>query len=184
MRIISGKLKGNFFLLKYNNKYSYIRPTTNYAKEGLFNILNNNLFFNKIKVLDLFCGIGGISYEFISRGVANVDCVDINYNCIKFIKKTTKKFNIKNNIQIFHCNVFNFLKKNHGPYDLIFADPPYNISYEKINIIIELINNFKWITPQGILILEHCNNVFKFFNKKKYSFTKKYGYTRFSFFKN
>lgn len=108
MRIISGKLKGRKFFMPKN---IYIRPTTDLAKESLFNILNNKICYQKTNVLDLFCGSGNISYEFASRGSSNIHCVDINKKCIDFILSIIKKFNIKNQIFPIRNNIFNFLKK-------------------------------------------------------------------------
>lgn len=108
MRIISGKLKGRKFLIPKN---TYIRPTTDLAKESLFNILNNKICYDNIKVLDLFCGSGNISYEFASRGVRNVNCVDINKKCINFILYMINKLDIKNIISPIRNDVFTFLKK-------------------------------------------------------------------------
>lgn len=108
MRIISGKLKGRKFFLPKN---TYIRPTTDRAKESLFNILNNKFSYDKINVLDLFCGSGNISYEFASRGSRNINCVDINKKCINFIFYIIKKFEINNQIFPIRNNIFDFLKK-------------------------------------------------------------------------
>lgn len=180
MRIISGKLKGRRFLIPNN---IFIRPTTDFAKESLFNILNYKIIYNKIKVLDLFCGSGNISYEFASRGVQYINCVDNNIKCIKFIYQMINKFAIYNQIFPIKKDIFKFLKQNQLSYDLIFLDPPYKITYQDINIIINLIIQNNWLCNNGLIILEHIVYKKLFHNNPYYIITKKYGYVNFSFFK-
>ncbi|WGH26375.1 MAG: RsmD family RNA methyltransferase [Candidatus Bostrichicola ureolyticus] len=112
MRIISGKLKGRRFSIpKHLSKFN-IRPTTDKARESLFNILLNNIIINnKLIVLDLFCGIGSLSYEFISRGISKIYSLDINAMCIQYIRKKSIDFNIQNKIIALRYNVFFFFKK-------------------------------------------------------------------------
>ena len=106
MRIISGKYKGR----RLNPpKKLPVRPTTDMAKEALFNILNNRIYFDELSVLDLFSGTGSISFEFASRGTENITAVDQDYGCVKFINKTTEEFNMP--INVIKSDVFKYLEK-------------------------------------------------------------------------
>ena len=91
MRIISGNNRGRKIIIP---KKLPVRPTTDQSKEAIFNIINNEFFFEDLKVLDLFSGSGNISYEFASRGAKEIYSIDINFNCIKFIKKTSEQLNL------------------------------------------------------------------------------------------
>ena len=122
MRIIQGEHKNRRFAIPKNLK---IRPTTDRAKESLFNILENMYDFENLEVLDLFSGSGNITYEFCSRG-AIVTCVEINKKCTKYIFETSKKLGMKNTI--YQKDVFRFLKTCKKKYNIIFADPPFNYS--------------------------------------------------------
>lgn len=185
MRIISGKLlKG----IKINiPKSSNIKPTMCKVKESLFNILDNYIFYDKINVLDLFCGFGGITYEFLSKNVHFICCVDVNYKCICFIKKTIKKLQIKQKTNVIKSNVFSYVYNNtYKDYDIIFMDPPYNICIDKINKLIIFIIENKIIKSgnHNFVIFEHLYSNVKFIKTNPYyDFTKKYGTTCFSFFK-
>ena len=177
MRIISGKHKNR----KIKFKKLHARPTTDFAKESLFNILKNDYNFENTCVLDLFAGTGNISYEFCSRGVTKITAVDNNKKCIDFIKKTKLSLNLTM-LDIVLANTMQYLKQNREKYDLIFADPPYNynqIEYEKI---IEFILNEKRIKEGGTLIIEHSKFV-NFANQDNLFYTKKYGSVNLSFFK-
>ena len=103
MRIISGKYKGRRITAPKNLP---VRPTTDLAKESLFNILNNHYYFDSISVVDLFSGTGNIAFEFASRGTSNIHAVDGNYNCVKFINKISTEFNFP--INAFKSDVFKF----------------------------------------------------------------------------
>ncbi|MAQ47654.1 MAG: 16S rRNA (guanine(966)-N(2))-methyltransferase RsmD [Flavobacteriales bacterium] len=177
MRIISGLYKNR----KINFQKLHARPTTDFAKESLFNLLRNDYIFEHTCALDLFAGTGNISYEFCSRGVRKITAVDNNRKCIDFIKKIKLLLNLTM-LDIVFSDTMRYLKRNQEDYDVIFADPPYNytqIEYEKI---IELILNKKLIKEHGTLIIEHS----KFINFTKHDnlyLTKKYGSVNFSFFK-
>ncbi len=173
MRIISGKHKGRYFgtIKKLN-----ARPTTDMAKESLFNILNNIIDFEDVKFLDLFAGTGSISYEFASRGCQNVTTIDIDYNHIDFINKTNNE--LKLGLNIIKTDVFKFLKMSKSKYDVIFADPPFDMpNFEDVPKLI-FAGNF--LNDDGILIIEHSNR-FTFKETLPYE-TRYYGKVSFSFF--
>ncbi len=170
MRIISGQHKGKRIVAPKNLP---VRPTTDMAKESLFNILNNRLSFQDTRVLDLFAGTGNISYEFASRGTQDITSVDQNFHCIKFIKKTVSELQFENKITPIKSDVFKFLEKKQSPYDCIFADPPYDFSEEQFLTVPNLIFQHDLLSPEGILIVEHSTftNLSEhphFVEKKKY----------------
>ena len=152
MRIISGSNKGRIIKTPANLP---VRPTTDLAKESLFNILNNHFDFEELDVLDLFAGTGNISYEFASRGAKRIVSVDNNFKCAEFIRKAAQEYGFNKIITVQRANVFVFLKYPQVPFDLIFADPPYDM--EGIETIPDLIFNQKLLKPGGWLILEHSN---------------------------
>ena len=174
MRIISGNHKGRKILV---SKKLPVRPTTDRAKEGIFNILNHQISFSDISVLDLFSGTGNISYEFISRGSLKVTSIDKNKKCIDFIKKTSKNLNF--GLTIIHMDAINFLQQNNSKFNLIFADPPYNSSEQFYNKIISLSSQNLYLN--GLLILEH-NKIVNFSKLHGFSYERKYGNNIFSFF--
>ncbi len=175
MRIIGGKHKGRQF---NPGKTFKARPTTDMAKESLFNILQNRIDFESISVLDLFAGTGSISFEFASRGCTDVSSVELNYNHFRFIKDTIEKLNEKG-INPIKGNVFQYVKKVVRQFDLVFADPPYD--HPKFSEIPELILSGNIIKPGGTFILEHSKE-FDFTNIKGFSELRKYGSVHFSIF--
>lgn len=178
MRIISGTLGGR----KINPpaKMPYTRPTTDIAKEGLFNVLQHRIEFDGLKTLDLFGGTGSISYELASRGVADLTIVEKDNAMFDFIKKTATLLNIEA-IKLFKLDVFKFLESCATQFDFIFAGPPYALT--SIDEIPKIIVSKKLLTEGGIFVLEHTpRNNYKDFDK--YSFEKNYGTTIFSFFIN
>jgi len=176
MRIISGKYKGRRITAPKNLP---IRPTTDLAKESLFNILNNFYHFSELKVLDLFAGSGSISYEFGSRGSEDITSVDTDFGCIKFIKQTSDAFDF--GINALKHDVFSFLEKNKSQYDVIFADPPYNLTQEQFEKIPNTIFENQLLAEDGMLIIEHSPHT-NFEEVKHFSHSKKYGSSVFSFF--
>ncbi|MBQ0005845.1 MAG: RsmD family RNA methyltransferase, partial [Alistipes sp.] len=124
MRIIGGSLKGKSIFLPSALK---ARPTTDFAKEGLFNVLENSLDFKSARVLDLFSGTGSISFEFASRGCPEVFSVEMNPLHASFITKNAVSLGIKEKIRVVRHNVFEFIEICHLDYDVIFVDPPYSI---------------------------------------------------------
>lgn len=175
MRIISGTLKGRKILAPKNLP---VRPTTDFAKEALFNLLRNKIDIEEIDVLDLFAGTGNISLEFISRGAKSCLSVDQNTSCIKFMQKTSKEFELKN-WRILRDDVFKFIKKGYGQYDLIFADPPYDL--ELLTSLPELIFEKGLLKDEGLLVLEHGKE-HSFENHERLLFTRRYGNVNFTLF--
>lgn len=155
-----------------------VRPTTDFAKEGLFNVLTNMVDFESLKVLDLFTGTGSIAFEFISRGAIEVTAVDINHKCIDFINKTAESFGAKN-IQPIKSNSFAFIKRIWPKYNLIFADPPYDL--EGIESIPDLVFDSRLLDEDGLLILEHSSR-YRFEKHTRFTQHRTYGSVNFTFF--
>lgn len=176
MRIISGLYKSRKIVAPKNLP---VRPTTDLAKESLFNILNNHFYFDDISVLDLFAGTGNISYEFASRGTQNITCVDQDFGCIKFINKTSEAFNMP--IQTIKSDAFKFLEKTSVQNNIIFADPPYNFTDDQFSKIPELVFKSNLLLEDGLLIIEHSKQT-NLTNLKNFSYSKSYGGNMFSFF--
>ena len=175
MRIISGKFRGR----KINPKNTLeVRPTTDMAKESLFNILNNNFDYEDLSILDLFAGTGSISYEFISRGCQNVTSVEINARCIENIIHVGKILDTRE-IHPVKANVFNYLKSVKRTFDIIFADPPYDMA--DIETIPELIFSRDLLNKGGWFILEHSEN-YSFSNYPNFHQHRKYGKVNFTIF--
>lgn len=149
MRIISGSLKGRTILAPSNLP---VRPTTDFAKTGLFNILNNYFDFESVSVLDLFCGIGSITFEFASRGSKDITCVDEHASCLKFIKSTAEKFSL-HGISTFKSDAFAYVKHAARKFDIIFADPPFE-SVETDQLP-DLVMKKQLLNENGWLIVEH-----------------------------
>ncbi|MBU2951033.1 RsmD family RNA methyltransferase [Tamlana agarivorans] len=176
MRIISGLYKSRKIIAPKNLP---VRPTTDMAKESLFNIINNLYYFDAITVLDLFAGTGNISYEFASRGTENITCVDQDFGCIKFINQTAEAFDMP--LQTIKSDVFKFLEKTKIQADVIFADPPYNFSEEQFSRIPDLVFGNNLLLEDGVLIVEHSKHT-DLSNVKHFSYSKSYGGNMFSFF--
>ena len=168
MRIISGKHKGRRLVAPKNLP---VRPTTDMCKESLFNILNNYFNFHGLKVLDLFSGTGNISYEFGSRGAGPITSVDGDFGCVNFIKKTATVLDL--DITALKSDVFNFLEKSKASYDIIFADPPYDLGQEQFEKIIQIIFENKILEEDGMLIVEHSKHT-KLDHMMHFSFAKNY----------
>lgn len=176
MRIISGKYKGR----RINPpKKLPVRPTTDMAKEALFNILNNLYYFDDISVLDLFAGTGSISYEFASRGATQITAVDEDFGCIKFINETSDSFNMP--IQTIKNDVYKYLEKATHKATIIFVDPPYAFTDEQFAKIHELIFNNSILENEGLLIIEHSKHT-HLSELPYFSYSKSYGGNMFSFF--
>jgi 16S rRNA (guanine966-N2)-methyltransferase len=176
MRIIGGKLKG----LRLNPpKNLPVRPTTDLAKEALFNILQNQIEFDNITVLDLFSGTGNIAMEFASRGAEKVTGVDRSIQCVHYLKDASRQHGLAQ-IEAFKADVFKYLDMETEQYDLIFADPPYDLN--KIPEIPKIIFDKKLLKPDGMLIVEH-QSMQNLSNHPAFTEQRKYGHSSFSFFK-
>ena len=177
MRIIGGTHRSRQFHIPDNLG---IRPTTDFAKEALFNILQNRIDFEGMNALDLFGGSGSMSYEFASRGCLNVQCIEKNPKSVSFIKKTALEFKFPN-IKVACMDVFKYLTLCTETFDLIFADPPFK--HENIERIPMLIFEKKLLKEDGLLIVEHPVDV-KFAEIMQLQETREYGTVNFSIFGN
>ena len=177
MRIISGTHKRQAF---YPPKNLPVRPTTDFGKEALFNILNNRIDFESITALDLFSGTGSISYELASRGCPGITAVDADTNCCAFIKKTAGEFAFRT-IHVIKNDVFRFLKSETKTYDLIFADPPYEL--KETAEIPGLIFSRDLLSPTGLLIVEHPKEL-SFETTEGFLEQRNYSKVNFSIFSN
>ena len=177
MRIIGGRLGG----LRLNPPNNLpVRPTTDIAKEALFNILQNRLEFDDLNCLDLFAGTGNISFELASREVKQVDSIDLHFKCVQYINETAKKMNLEQ-IEAKKADVFKFINNCKNIYDLIFADPPYDIP--KLPQLPKLIFENNLLTDNGLLIVEHPSSR-QMEEHPNFIETRKYGYSSFSFYTN
>jgi 16S rRNA (guanine(966)-N(2))-methyltransferase RsmD len=175
MRIVGGKYKGRVF--SPDKKFG-ARPTTDLAKEALFNILANRYNFEGMQVLDLFSGTGSIGYEFISRETGSVIFVERNYQHAQFIKKIISQLEISN-VQIILDDVFRFLKKCPSKFDIVFADPPFDL--KQLNEIPQAVFMADILKNDGLFILEHPGE-YDFSNHPNFTEIRKYGKVNFSFF--
>ncbi|MBS2210849.1 16S rRNA (guanine(966)-N(2))-methyltransferase RsmD [Carboxylicivirga mesophila] len=176
MRIISGTLKGRRFSPP---KSFSARPTTDIARESLFNVLNNRIDFEDLSVLDLFGGTGSISYEFASRGCPNITTVELNYKHFSFIKSMLKEFELSDTIKVIKADVFKYIQKDSMTYDLVFADPPFDL--KNFDEIPDLFFENKLLKEDGVFILEHSDKK-SFVDHPYFTEVKKYGKVHFSFF--
>lgn len=176
MRIISGKHKGRRISAPKNLP---VRPTTDMAKESLFNILNNTYYFDSISVIDLFAGTGNISYEFASRGTKTIYAIDAHFGCAKYITNTAKELNLP--INTYKSDVYKFLEKTALKVDVIFADPPYDFEAEQFLKIVDLVFTRNLLSEGGVLIIEHSKHT-DLSSHEKHAYDKRYGGNVFSFF--
>lgn len=155
-----------------------VRPTTDMAKEALFNILYNTYDFDSCRVLDLFSGTGNISIEFASRGINEVTAVDKHSGCIFWLKSVIEKYDLTQ-ISPQKADVFKFLESHTKSYQIIFADPPYDLT--NIPLIPQLVAKNKLLTENGLLVVEHPS-LLKLKDQPGYKETRRYGNSSFSFF--
>ena len=177
MRIVGGELKGRLFKPGKNFK---ARPTTDFAKENLFNILSNRIDFEETKVLDLFAGTGSISFEFASRGCCSVTCIEMDHVHYAFISSVIQQLNLEKVVHLLRYDVLKFIPRCTEKYDLIFADPPYQL--KGLKDIPDLILKYELLNPCGLLILEHGKND-NFAAHASLFEEREYGSVHFSFFR-
>lgn len=175
MRIVSGSLRGRHINPPKNFR---ARPTTDFAKESIFNIISNHFDFDGLRVLDLFSGTGSISYEFISRGAAIVDSVEKDFHHWQFIRNTAHQFKLigLNPIKV---DAFIYLKGCAKEYDIVFADPPYDL--QGIDALPELILPKSLLTDGGWFIFEHSDK-YDFSGNQYFLERRVYGSVNFSIF--
>lgn len=176
MRIISGKFRGK--VIRPPNNFR-ARPTTDFAKEALFNILINSFDFTELKVLDLFSGTGSIGLEFASRETGFVEMVEKNHIHYDFINSTIQKMRISN-ARVIKTDVFTYIDHVKQSFDIIFADPPYDL--EKAESLPDMILPSELLNPDGWFIFEHSKNL-DYSNNPNCFDQRAYGSVHFSFFK-
>ncbi len=176
MRIISGRFKGKILVAP---KKLPVRPTTDFAKEALFNVINNHYTFSEIEVIDLFAGTGNISFEFASRGTQKITSVDADYGCVQFISKISTELDF--NISAIKSDVYAYLQKSKLTADIIFADPPYEFSLEQFSKIDSLVFENKMLKEDGVLIIEHSKHT-DLSSLENFSEARRYGGSVFSYF--
>lgn len=176
MRIISGSHKGRRLTAPKNLP---VRPTTDFAKEALFNILRVRYYFDEIAALDLFSGTGNISFELASRGVPAIISVDAHQGCIKYIDKVSEEFLFP--IQAIKSDVSKYLEDTSGKFDFIFADPPYDFDIAQLSSIVSLIFQKSLLNDEGLLVMEHSKMI-NLSGLEHFTEARKYGGNAFSFF--
>ena len=177
MRIISGKYRGKIITAPADLS---VRPTTDFAKTGLFNIINSNYNLSALSVLDLFAGSGSISYEFVSRGCKNLIAIDKNPKCVYFIQQTFEKLNIVQ-AHATKNDALQYLEKTNQTFDIIFADPPFDL--EVIADLHKLIFDKNLLNKKGMFVFEHESSK-DYSTLESFEEIRKYGNVSFSFFKN
>ena len=176
MRIVGGTHRGR----KIDVSRGFdSRPTTDFAREALFNILANHFDFEDIRVLDLFSGTGSISFEFASRGSSEIDLVDNNPRAVQFIGKVAEELNLKG-IHPVRMDVFRFIPVCKKQYHIVFADPPYDL--KNLGVIPDLVLNHQLLLPEGWFVLEHGKS-HHFKNLPQFFDERHYGSVHFSFFR-
>ncbi len=175
MRIISGKYKGRRITVPKSFK---ARPTTDFAKENLFNVLNNYFNFEETTALDLYSGTGSISYELVSRGCPEVHAVEHDQRMCRAIKENAALLGM-DEIKVFCADAFGFLTHSGHSYDLIFADPPYIMN--KIETLPEMVISHGLLKPHGWFILEHSGK-YNFSTLATFREMRVYGSVHFSIF--
>jgi len=175
VRIISGKYRGRNVIAPASLP---VRPTTDFAKTGLFNLLNNRIRFEAISALDLFTGTGNITYELISRGCSRITAVDIDARCVRFVKETALKMEAVE-VKVIKADVFRYLDSCNFTFDFIFADPPFEM--EHIDKLPALINKHQLLNQDGIFVLEHISGR-DLSPLPGFREVRKYGHVSFSFF--
>ncbi|WP_347838127.1 RsmD family RNA methyltransferase [uncultured Draconibacterium sp.] len=175
MRIIGGIFKGRHF---HPGKKFKARPTTDIAKEGLFNILANRYDLSNKNILDLFSGTGSVAYEFLSRGCQSATLVENNFSHYRFIVSVLNDLHVEN-ARVFKADVFKYVQKSSEAYQIIFADPPFDLA--RFSEVPDAVLNSKTLATNGLFILEHPKE-FDFTSHPCFKELRKYGKVNFSFF--
>jgi len=178
VRIIRGILKGKRFATPPNFPS---RPTTDYAKEGLFNVLENELEFEDLKVLDLCSGTGNISFEFVSRGVNHVLSIDSHPRCIQYLKSNVTELGIQEKMQVYKSDCVIYCKNSKEKFDVIFADPPFNLTFHEE--LVTMIFEKELLNEDGLLIIEHGKQT-NLEHLPNFEKCRTFGNVHFSFFVN
>ncbi|MFN0032537.1 MAG: 16S rRNA (guanine(966)-N(2))-methyltransferase RsmD [Flavobacteriales bacterium] len=176
MRIISGTLKGRSLSVPKNFKG---RPTTDFAREGLFNVLQNVMDMEGAQVLDLFAGTGSFSIECFSRGAASLLCVEMNAQHARFIRDNFRHFEI-HHADVLLTDALKFINHSHEKFDIVFADPPYDLP--ALPVLPDMILKKQMLKEDGILVLEHGNKI-NFEEHPAFMQHRKYSNVHFSFFR-
>ncbi|GAB2772018.1 RsmD family RNA methyltransferase [Salinimicrobium soli] len=177
MRIVSGTYKGKRIIAP---KKLPVRPTTDFAKEALFNILNNQYHFSALKVIDLFSGTGNISYEFASRGAEEIIAVDAHFECVKFINRISDELDLP--IRTVKSDAFKYLKNTGEKAHIIFADPPYDFELSSLEEMVNTCFSRELLLDGGCVIMEHSKKI-DLSGLKHFDEARKYGNSVFSFFR-
>jgi 16S rRNA (guanine(966)-N(2))-methyltransferase RsmD len=175
MRIIAGTLKGRRLNPPANLP---VRPTTDMARESLFNILNNYVEYEECSVMDLFSGTGAVAIEFVSRGAKEVTAIDINNACTEYIKSEARRLDLSN-LHVVRADVFDLLKRANRKFDIVFADPPYSL--DGLSTLPDLVFEREVLSEDGIFILEHPRE-YSFEEHPRFWQHRNYGKVNFSFF--
>lgn len=175
MRIIGGKYRGRHIPVPQKFR---ARPTTDFAREGLFNILSNTWEFEDLRVLDLYAGTGSIGFEFASRGAGQVEMVESDPKISRFLQQTAGKLSA-GNVRVFLSDALHFIDQHRGKYDIVFADPPYDL--DSIPELPDRVFAAALLFEEGWFILEHGKkNDFR--SHPRLRNVRKYGSVHFSFF--
>lgn len=180
MRIVAGEFRGRTITPPASFK---ARPTTDFAKENLFNILANRYDFDQVSLLDLFSGTGSISYEAVSRGAQKAVAVELYAPHAAFIRSMADKLGVADRLQCVGSNVWVYLNSPSaaaaGPFDMVFADPPYDM--EGVERLPDEVLNRGLLAPDGVLVVEH-SAAYDFSGHARFEQLRKYGSVHFSFF--
>ena len=174
MRIIGGKNRGRVIQAPQGLP---VRPTTDQAKEGLFNILSHRFQITDSKVLELFAGTGNVSYEFWSRGAASVTAVDQHPACVRFIQSTFKLLGAQG--EAICLDADRFVSRTSGPYQIVFMDPPY--AWAGVPALLEAIFANNLVIEKGLVVVEHSSST-QYGSLRYFLESRKYGSSSFSFF--
>jgi 16S rRNA (guanine(966)-N(2))-methyltransferase RsmD len=177
MRIITGKYKGRHFDIPRSFK---ARPTTDFAKENIFNVLIQYVDFDSAEALDLFSGTGSISLELLSRGCSRVVSVELDRDHHRFIQDCLKKLAVTDTVIPIRGDVFRFIKSCHQQFDFIFADPPYAL--KELPTLPDIIIDRGLLKPDGLFVLEHGKD-YDFSQHPHFIEHRQYGSVNFSLFR-